>query len=284
LLEFETVTHIFPDGTKALNNVSLIVPKGQFCVFLGPSGAGKSTILSTVNGLVMPSEGKITLDGTPIDLESFKEVRSRIGMIHQHLHLVQRLSVLHNVLAGLLPTTPTWKVLLKLFSIAQQRTACRLIAEVELEEQQIYRRASELSGGQQQRVAIARAFINEPDVVVADEPVASIDPTVSRHVLGLLRNASRQRKTTVLCSLHQVEFAQEFADRIIGLNQGKVVFDGPPVDLTSEHLQKIYRGKNKDSFKSPDNSKNHTNDNIVGPDENRKSIQLTQFDGLRPAS
>ncbi len=232
----------------------------------------------------MPSEGKITLDGTPIDLESFKEVRSRIGMIHQHLHLVQRLSVLHNVLAGLLPTTPTWKVLLKLFSIAQQRTACRLIAEVELEEQQIYRRASELSGGQQQRVAIARAFINEPDVVVADEPVASIDPTVSRHVLGLLRNASRQRKTTVLCSLHQVEFAQEFADRIIGLNQGKVVFDGPPVDLTSEHLQKIYRGKNKDSFKSPDNSKNHTNDNIVGPDENRKSIQLTQFDGLRPAS
>ncbi|MEO0821144.1 MAG: phosphonate ABC transporter ATP-binding protein [Pseudomonadota bacterium] len=246
MLSFQQITHVFPDGTRATRDITLEVPKGQFCVLLGPSGAGKSTLLNTVNGLVMPTEGRVVLDGEPVTLSNLSAVRGRIGMIHQQLHLVPRLSVLHNVLTGLLPVTPTWKALLKLFPVAHQRLACRLLEEVELEEKQIYRRASELSGGQQQRVAIARAFINDPDVVLADEPVASLDPTVSRHVLRLLRAASRQRETTVLCSLHQVEFAIEFADRIVALRAGEVVFDDQPSALTGAKLTEIYGGDKGD--------------------------------------
>ncbi len=246
MLRFESVTHVFPDGTRANHKIAFDVPRGQFCVLLGPSGAGKSTLLNTVNGLILPTEGKVVLDGEPVTSSNLAEIRRRIGMIHQQLHLVPRLSVLHNVLSGLLPVTPTWKAMLKLFPIDQQRRACQLLEEVEMEEKQLYRRASELSGGQQQRVAIARAFINDPDVVLADEPVASLDPTVSRHVLRLLRAASRQRDTTVLCSLHQVEFAIEFADRIVAFRSGEVVFDDLPSALTSDVLQHIYGGQEGD--------------------------------------
>ena len=267
MLDFKATTHVFPDGTRAVHDVSLTLPKGQFCVLLGPSGAGKSTLLNTVNGLIMPTDGRATLDGMDITESNLSEIRRRIGMIHQQLHLVPRLSVLHNVLSGLLPVTPTWKALIKLFSMEQQRTACRLLEEVELEEKQIYRRASELSGGQQQRVAIARAFINEPDVVLADEPVASLDPTVSRHVLKLLRDASRQRNTTVLCSLHQVEFAVEFADRIVALNQGEIVFDDLPNALTPERLLEIYGGDKGDLLAHPAEPTRITESGIVEAQE-----------------
>ncbi|MEM6420980.1 MAG: phosphonate ABC transporter ATP-binding protein [Pseudomonadota bacterium] len=265
MLSFNRITHVFPDGTRATRDVSLEVPKGQFCVLLGPSGAGKSTLLNTVNGLVMPTEGHVVLDAEAVSLKNLSAVRGRIGMIHQQLHLVPRLSVLHNVLSGLLPVTPTWKALLKLFPVEHQRLACRLLEEVELEERQIYRRASELSGGQQQRVAIARAFINHPDVVLADEPVASLDPTVSRHVLRLLRAASRQRGTTVICSLHQVEFALDFADRIVALRAGEVVFDDLPAALTSEKLTEIYGGDKGDLI-GADTPTRLIQDGIIGAD------------------
>ncbi|MEQ8195986.1 MAG: ATP-binding cassette domain-containing protein, partial [Rhodospirillales bacterium] len=182
----------------------------------------------------------VVLDGLPVTRKNLRSVRNRVGMIHQQLHLVPRLSVVHNVLAGLLPVTPSWRALTKAFSAEDQRKACRLLEEVELEEKHLYRRASELSGGQQQRVAIARAFINEPNVVLADEPVASLDPAVSRQVLELLRRASRQRNTTVLCSLHQVEFAVEFADRLVALRNGVVVYDGVPEHLTPDVLEEVY--------------------------------------------
>ncbi|MEM8838188.1 MAG: phosphonate ABC transporter ATP-binding protein [Pseudomonadota bacterium] len=263
MLNFDKITHVFPDGTRAVNDISLTVPKGQFCVLLGPSGAGKSTLLNSVNGLILPTGGNAALDGIEINPRTLKAVRRRIGMIHQQLHLVPRLSVLHNVLSGLLPVTPTLRGLLKLFPEEQQRKACRLLEEVELEEKQIHRRASELSGGQQQRVAIARAFINEPDVVLADEPVASLDPTVSRHVLTLLRTASRQRDTTVLCSLHQVEFAIEYADRIIALRAGSVVFDDRPAALTADRLHEIYGGDKGDLVAAPVAPTRITTDGII---------------------
>ena len=207
MLKFQSLQHEFNDGTIAVNNITLEIPKGQFCVLLGPSGAGKSTLLNTVNGLVIPTSGQVLFDDIKVTPKTLMPVRQRIGMIHQQLHLVPRLTVLDNVLSGLLPITENWRALLKLFPTDQKREACRLLEEVELEEKHLYRRASNLSGGQQQRVAIARAFIIKPDVVLADEPVASLDPAVSRQVLELLRNASRSRNTTVLCSLHQVEFA-----------------------------------------------------------------------------
>ncbi|MEM1200027.1 MAG: phosphonate ABC transporter ATP-binding protein [Pseudomonadota bacterium] len=273
MLTFDAITHVFPDGTRAVNDVSFTVPKGEFCVLLGPSGAGKSTLLNTVNGLVMPTGGKTVLDGTDVGERTLKAVRGRIGMIHQQLHLVPRLSVLHNVLAGLLPVTPTWKALLKLFPEEQQRHACRLLEEVELEEKQLHRRASGLSGGQQQRVAIARAFINAPDLVLADEPVASLDPTVSRHVLELLRNASRQRGTTVLCSLHQVEFAIEFADRLVALRQGTIVFDDVPQALTADRLHEIYGSDKGDLQGAPAEPTRLTEEGIV---EAERITRLTQ--------
>ena len=240
MLQFQNIKHEFNDGTIAVNNITLEIPKGQFCVLLGPSGAGKSTLLNTVNGLVLPTSGHVTLDNIQVSPKTLMSVRRRIGMIHQQLHLVPRLTVLDNVLSGLLPTTTSWRALIKLFPTEQKREACRLLEEVELEEKHLYRRASNLSGGQQQRVAIARAFIIKPDIVLADEPVASLDPAVSRQVLELLRNASRSRNTTVLCSLHQVEFAIEFADRIIALRNGNVVYDGTPHNLTSNLLEQVY--------------------------------------------
>ncbi len=240
MLEFHQVSHIFEDGTRAINDLSLSVPKGQFCVLLGPSGAGKSTLLNTVNGGVVPTSGDIIFDAQKVTRRNRRQIQRRIGMIHQQLHLVPRLTVLQNVLSGLLPITPTWRAILALFPLPQQRRACQLLEEVELEEGHLYRRASELSGGQQQRVAIARAFMICPEIVLADEPVASLDPAVSRHVLHLLKMASRQRNTTVLCSLHQVEFATEFADRIVALREGAIVYDGAPEQLDPERLDGIY--------------------------------------------
>ena len=239
-LRYTNATVVFPDGTRAADGVDLTVPQGQVCVLLGSSGAGKSTLIGMVNGLVTPTAGTVTFAGTAIEKKSLPTVQRRTGMVHQQLHLVPRLTVLANVLSGALSDIPFSRALFKLFPRPLQRKACALLEEVELEEKHLYRRASALSGGQQQRVAIARAFVTDPYVVLADEPVASLDPVVSRHVLRLLCDASRQRGTTVLCSLHQVEFAVEFADRIVGLRQGRVVFDGPPSALDPSAIDRIY--------------------------------------------
>jgi phosphonate transport system ATP-binding protein len=161
-------------------------------------------------------------------------------MIHQQFLLTPRLSVLDNVLGGTLPMVNTWRVLARAWPRSLQRRACQLLEQVGLGEEHLYRRASQLSGGQQQRVAIARAFILKPDLVLADEPVASLDPAISRGIMDLLKRESRRERATVLCSLHQVEFAVEFADRVVGLRAGRTVFDGTPTQLTDEVLAEIY--------------------------------------------
>lgn len=240
MLEFKSTSVIFSDGTKAVDSISLTITKGEFCVLLGPSGAGKSTLMGMLNGLVIPTSGKVALDGVVMTKQTKRKLQQQISMIHQQLHLVPRLSVLHNVLSGKLFAVPTVKSLLKLFDKKDQRRACMLLQEVDLEEKHLYRRASALSGGQQQRVAIARAFMAEPKVVLADEPVASLDPTVSRQVLNSLKMASHKHNATVLCSLHQIEYAIEFADRIIAMRQGQVVFDGAPNELDDTALKTIY--------------------------------------------
>jgi len=240
VLKFNSVRKTYNENIVAVDNVSLDIPKGEFCVILGPSGAGKSTLLRLANGMSMPDEGSVEFDGKKVNKKNLKFIQPRIGMIHQQLHLVQRLSVLNNVLSGTLPLVSTWLSMFRCFSLQYKRKACSLLEQVELEEVHLYRRASHLSGGQQQRVAIARAFILEPDLVLADEPVASLDPVISRGVLRLLKKASRQHNSTVLCSLHQVEYALEIADRVIGLQKGRIVFDGAPEELTSDVLGMIY--------------------------------------------
>jgi phosphonate transport system ATP-binding protein len=240
MLSFVGVGKVFSDGTRALQSVTLHVPRGQFCVVLGPSGAGKSTLLRLVNGLVEPSAGLVRVDGVPVTRTTLRAVRPRVAMIHQQFNLSPRLSVAKNVLAGSLPAVSTVRALLHLFPANLRRKACDLIARVGLEPEHLHRRASDLSGGQQQRVGIARAFILDPAVVLADEPVASLDPNISRDILALLRQASKERGATVLCSLHQVDLAREFAERVIGVHSGEIVYDGPAADLDDATLTLIY--------------------------------------------
>jgi phosphonate transport system ATP-binding protein len=240
MLRFDQVALRYPDGTVALGSVSFAVPKGEFCVVLGASGAGKSTLLRTVNGLATPTSGGVAIEGVRVGPKTLPSLRPRIGMIHQQFNLVLRASVATNVICGALPAVPTWRALAGLFPRRLQDKACALIAEVGLQEEHLRRRASDLSGGQQQRVAIARAFMLDPALVLADEPVASLDPTTSREVLALLKREARERGATVLCSLHQIGLAREFADRIVGLGQGRVVFDGPPEALDDHVLALIY--------------------------------------------
>jgi phosphonate transport system ATP-binding protein len=240
MLRFDSVSRVYDDGTRAVDNISLHIRPGEFCVLLGPSGAGKSTLMNMVNGVVEPSCGNITLGDLPLNRKNLSTIQRRIGMIHQQLHLVPRLSVLHNVLSGLLPETGFWRSFIKSFSHTDQRNAFELLHRVGLEEKHLHRRASALSGGQQQRVAIARAFISNPEVVIADEPVSSLDPAMSRSVLESLITAARHQGATVICTLHQIEYALEFADRIIALRDGKVFFDGSPAGLDESTQSLLY--------------------------------------------
>ncbi len=244
MLRFEEVGKDFEspagDTTVALRDVSFDVPRGQFCAIIGPSGSGKSTLLRLVNGMQRPTSGRVVFDGQVITKKNIAEVQRRVGTVHQQFELVPRLTVLDNVLAGALPEVSTLRVLSRLWPQRYQRRACALLAQVGMGQEHLYRRASTLSGGQQQRVAIARAFILDPVVVLADEPVASLDPAISRSVLGLLQEASRDSSATVLCSLHQIDLAREFADRVVAIRQGALAYDGPPDELTHDLLQEIY--------------------------------------------
>ncbi len=241
LLQLHDLGLRYPDGTQALQGFNLSLARGQFCVALGASGSGKSTLLRLVNGLARASSGGILLDGRPLRDGDLRTRGQRMATIHQGIDLAPRLSVLDNVLTGSLARVPLWRALSGAFGGERQRRACGLLQEVGLDERQLYRRASELSGGQQQRVGIARALMAEPALVLADEPVSSLDPNTSRAVLELLRRAARAHGATVLCSLHQVELAQEFADRIVGLRDGRLVFDSEvsgPLDAPA--LERLY--------------------------------------------
>jgi len=242
MIVFDGVGKRYPDGSTALAEVTFEVPRGQFCVVLGSSGAGKSTLLRMLNGLVAPTAGRILVDGTQVGPRTLPALRPRIGMIHQQFNLALRASVAANVISGALPAISTARALAGLFPAKHRLRACELLAAVGLEPLHLRRRADELSGGQQQRVGIARAFMLDPGIILADEPVASLDPRTSREVLELLRAQSQASGATVLCSLHQLDLASAFADRVVGLRAGRVVFDGPPAALGQDLLAEIYPG------------------------------------------
>ena len=240
LLSFRAVAKEFRGGVRALEEVSFDVRPGEFCVLLGRSGAGKSTLLRTVNGLTDLTSGAVIFEGEQVTPRSVPAVRRRVSMIHQQFNLVPRLSVAANVLTGALAVQPWWRSAVNWYPAELRARAWSLIERVGLGEEQVFRRVQDLSGGQQQRVGIARAFMLEPDLILADEPVASLDPKVSRDVLELLRSAARERGAAVLCSLHQLDLAQEFADRVVALQNGRVVFAGGPAELSRETVQRIY--------------------------------------------
>jgi phosphonate transport system ATP-binding protein len=227
----------------ALTDISLKVEPGEMLVVLGPSGAGKSTLLRCVNRLVQPSSGEVRIAGEPPagGGAALRRLRSQVGMIFQDHNLVPRLSVLKNVLTGRLARMPAWMSLLQLFRDEDLRIALDCLKRVELDDR-AWSRADRLSGGQQQRVGIARALAQEPRAILADEPVASLDPKTARVVLNDLKRASRDLGIAVLCNLHQVGYAMEFADRIVGIHSGRMVFEGRPDDLDQQELARIYPG------------------------------------------
>jgi phosphonate transport system ATP-binding protein len=242
LVVFQNVTKQFPNGHRALRSVSLSFQPGEFVAIVGLSGAGKSTLIRCVNRLVTPTEGSILVGGT--DVVGLKErelraVRSRIGMIFQNYNLVRRSSVLRNVLAGRLAHLPTWRTLFALFPSSDIEIALRSLERVGIPEK-AYQRADTLSGGQQQRVAIARALAQQPHILLADEPVASLDPPTAHQILRDLRDLSREENLLTLVNLHFIDMAQEYADRVIGLRAGEVVFDGPARGMTEETFEQIY--------------------------------------------
>ncbi|AXA74805.1 phosphonate ABC transporter [Achromobacter insolitus] len=246
MLRYQSVGMRYADGTAALDWVSLRVPRGQFCVILGASGAGKSTLLRMANGLTTPTQGEVWVDGRQVQASTLAALRPRIGMVHQHFNLVSRATVATNVLSGALPGLPAWRAYLMRFPAELRERACQLVREVGLQPEHLQRRVSELSGGQQQRVGIARAFMLAPALLLADEPVASLDPRISRDILELLRNQARERGATVLCSLHQVDLAREFADRIVALRDGVMVFDGPASQFDEATARALYQAARAD--------------------------------------
>lgn len=240
MIAFQDVEVRYGDEAPAVSGVSLETSPGQFCVLLGPSGAGKSTLLRCVNGLVRPSAGEVRVAGEVVRPASLKRLRPTIGMIHQHFNLVPRASVAENVVCGALPAISTARALAGLFPAHYRRRACELVQAVGLGPEQLNKRVEALSGGQQQRVGIARAFMLSPKVILADEPVASLDPQTSEDILALLRRQARESGASVICSLHQVELARAFADRVIAMRRGRLVYDGPPQGLSVATLAEIY--------------------------------------------
>ena len=228
---------------EALRNVNLDVAPGEFLVVLGPSGAGKSTLLRCINRLCTPSQGEVHVDGLRVEAggASLRQARRKVAMIFQHYNVVPRLSVRKNVLSGRLGTMPALLSWLQIFPRRDLDIAMECLRRVELAGKADLR-TDTLSGGQKQRVGIARALAQQPLVILADEPVASLDPKTSRTVLTYLKQASRELGISVVCNLHQIDYACEFGERIVGVSGGRIVFDGRPDGLTPEVLRRIYPG------------------------------------------
>jgi len=228
-------------GRPVLQGIDLTVKAGEFLVVLGPSGAGKSTLLRCINGLAQPDAGRTMIDGTVFDARRNTRGPRPVAMIFQHHNLVKRLSVLKNVLVGRMAGLSSFLSMLQLFPRRDVEIAMEALARVELPHK-ANSRGDQLSGGEQQRVGIARALAQQPAVILCDEPVASLDPKTSRVVLGYLKAICKEEGIAVICNLHQVDYAVEFGERIVGLSGGKVIFDDTPDHLTAEIVHKIYPG------------------------------------------
>ena len=239
---FDNVSVTYRGGVKALRNLDLTIDDGEFVVIVGLSGAGKSTLLRALNGLVPATEGSITVGGVEVvgaSAATLRQVRSNIGMIFQTFNLVNRTTVLNNVLMGRLSAVPAWRSTFGLWPAQEREKAMQSLERVGIVEK-AYVRASDLSGGQQQRVGIARALAQEPTVMLADEPVAALDPVTSRQVMGDLQRINQDLGITTLINLHFLDFAREYGQRLIGLREGQLVFDGDIADVTDETFQEIY--------------------------------------------
>ena len=240
MLEINNLKKTFESGTEALKGVNLKVKKGEFLSILGPSGSGKTTLLRSINGLENIEKGNIFFDKEQVDKTYLPEVQKKTGMIFQDFNLVNNLSSINNVLTGLLNSSSKFLSMFYLFTKEQKLEALKALETVGLLNK-AYSRADELSGGQRQRVGIARAIIKKPLLLLADEPVASLDPKAANLIMSLLKKINKEFNITVLCNLHQVDLATKYSDRIVGLLDGEIIFDQPASSIDKNSISQIYR-------------------------------------------
>jgi len=251
MIKFVNVDKIYPNGFQALSNINLEIQDGEFVAIIGLSGAGKSTLLRAINKMHPVSKGTVEVNGLEVNTlegEELRMMRRNIGMIFQSFNLVKRSSVFKNVLAGRVAYHPTFKTLLGLFPLRDKIIALESLDKMGILEK-AYVRADQLSGGQQQRVALARALAQEPNIILADEPVASLDPITTLQVMDDFARINKDYKITIIANMHHVDLATRYAQRIIGIRNGEIVFDGPVSELTEEMLIHIYgRSLRKDEI------------------------------------
>lgn len=242
MIQFGNVSKVYPNGTVGLKDVNLTIEDGEFVAIIGRSGAGKSTLIRAINRMHPVTEGTLTVDGIDVEKLSNKELRSlrrRIGMIFQSFNLVTRTTVIKNVLTAFVPDLPLWRRITGLFKKEDKLKALECLDKVEILEK-AFTRVDQLSGGQQQRVALARTLAQNPSIILADEPVAALDPVTAKVVMDDFRKINREMDITVLINIHHVELALEYCDRVIGIKAGEIVYDGKASDVDQAVLDTIY--------------------------------------------
>ena len=244
MISFDHVSKVYPNGVRGLHDVTLDIEQGEFVAIIGLSGAGKSTLIRLINRMHDVTDGTLTVND--VDVSSLKGAQLRkfrrgIGMIFQSFNLVTRAKVLKNVLAAYVPDMPFWRVLLGVFPKEAKMGALEALDKVGILEK-AYTRADQLSGGQQQRVALARTLAQNPQIILADEPVAALDPVTAKQVMDDFKRINKDMNITILINIHHVDLALQYADRVIGIRTGEVVYDGPAAAVTQSVLDQIYEG------------------------------------------
>ena len=243
MIKFQNVSKVYPNGVHGLDQVNLQIEQGEFVAIIGTSGAGKSTLIRTINGLNTITEGQLTVDETEVSSlrgKKLRDYRQKVGMIFQSYNLVPRISVIRNVLTSAAPKMSFLAVLFGLFSKEEKLKALESLNRVGILDK-AYIRTDQLSGGQQQRVSLARALAQNPDILLADEPVAALDPVTAKEVMDDFKRINQELNMTVLINIHHVDLALSYADRIIAIKKGKIVFDGESDRVTTDILDEIYR-------------------------------------------
>lgn len=258
MIRFENVSKTYPNGVKGLKNVTLDIEQGEFVAIIGLSGAGKSTLIRTINRMHDITGGKLTVDGTDVSSLKGKELRRfrrKIGMIFQSFNLVTRSTVIKNVLTSDVPDMPWYKTLFGMYTKEQKLAALECLDKVGILDK-AYTRCDQLSGGQQQRVALARTLNQNPTIILADEPVAALDPITAKVVMSDFLRINKEMNITILINIHHVDLALEYASRVIGIRDGEIVFDGPTKDVTPEILDVVYKGNSVPTSKDKEGEEN----------------------------
>ena len=245
MIRLEQVSKVYSNGVKGLDNVTLDIEQGEFVAIIGLSGAGKSTLLRSINRMHSITGGTLTVDGVDVTKLKGKELRKfrrKIGMIFQSFNLITRTTVINNVLTSRVPDLPWWRSLLGIYRREDKIAALEALDKVGILDK-AYSRVDQLSGGQQQRVALARTLAQNPSIILADEPVAALDPVTARQVMDDFRHINREMKITVIINIHHVDLALDYADRVIGIRAGKIVYDGPASQVDDKVLSSIYNGE-----------------------------------------